>query len=127
MATILVIDDDEMMRQMMQRMLQHEGYSVLEADNGDEGVRLFGDHTVDLVITDLFMPPKGGVEVIKELRATDAEIKIIAMTGVEISGPGFREDLDPSHLATEAGAACALRKPFSQEELVGAVEKILKE
>jgi len=127
MANILIIDDDEMMRQMVRQMLQRAGHSVVEAESGDEGVRRYGMHPIDLVITDLFMPPKGGIEVIKELKEIAPEVKVIAITGVDVSGTGYRHDIDPKQLALQAGARRTFKKPFGQEELVSAVDELLGE
>ena len=67
-ARILVIDDDEPVRVSLRRALGMAGYEVVEATNGDEGVRLHREEPFDLVITDILMPEKDGLEVIRELR-----------------------------------------------------------
>jgi CheY-like chemotaxis protein len=125
MASILIIDDDDMMRQMVREMLERSGHQVREAYLGDTGVEYFELDRSDLVITDLFMPPKGGLEVIKELKAIVPEVKIIAITGVDVSGTGYRHDIDPKQLAMAAGACRTFKKPFGQEEFMAAVEEIL--
>ena len=125
MARILIVDDDGMMRQMVREMLERAGHDVAESGAGDDGVRLFERNRFDLVITDLFMPPKGGLEVIKELKAITPGVKIIAITGVEVSGTGYRHDVDPRQLALEAGACHTFRKPFGQDEMLAAIDEIL--
>ena len=127
MASILVIDDDELMRQMLRDMLQGAGHTMIEAASGDDGLVWFGRERFDIVITDLFMPPKGGLEVIKELKAADSEVRVIAISGVQLSGTGYRHDEDPKRLAIEAGALRTFSKPFSQEDMLAAIEEILDE
>ena len=79
MPRILVIDDEEIVRDMLRNLLQHAGYEVTEAPDGDEGVRLYQAERPDLLITDVFMPGRNGLEVIKELREEDPDAKIIAI------------------------------------------------
>ena len=79
MPRILVIDDEEIVRDMLRNLLQHADYEVTEAPDGDEGVRLYQAERPDLLITDVFMPGRNGLEVIKELREEDPDAKIIAI------------------------------------------------
>jgi DNA-binding response OmpR family regulator len=68
MATILVIDDDFYVREMLKTVLEDSGYDVLEAADGNIGVKLFSENKVDLIITDIIMPEKEGLETIQEVR-----------------------------------------------------------
>ena len=86
MARILVIDDDEQMRSLLCRILTHDGHDVFEADNGQTGIEIFDKEGADLVITDLVMPEKDGIETIVVLRRTFPALKIIAISG-EKGGP----------------------------------------
>ena len=117
---ILVIDDEAQMRYMLREMLEDAGYEVLDAARSDDGVETFRRTPVDLVITDLFMPPKGGLEVIRELQSDDPKVKIIA-----ISGMGVQDRVDLDILAKQSGAVRAFRKPFGREELLGAIRELI--
>src|SRR4051812_6717914 len=88
MAAILVIDDEAPMRRTIRRIAETAGHTILEAENGREGVRLFQDHRPALVITDIMMPEKEGIETIREIRAVEAATKILA-----VSGGGARGEL----------------------------------
>jgi CheY-like chemotaxis protein len=83
MARILLIDDDEPVRTTLRLTLEHFGHTVIEARDGTEGLALFQHANADLVITDIVMPEKDGLEVLRELRRMHPSVKIIA-----ISGPG---------------------------------------
>jgi len=80
-ACILVIEDDVQVRALLKKLLESEGYTVLEAENGNIGIRLYHENSVDVVITDLIMPEKEGIETIRELRKIAPQIKIIAISG----------------------------------------------
>jgi CheY-like chemotaxis protein len=118
MYRILVIDDDEDMRSLLQAMLRK--YSVLQAANGREGMEVFRTHAPDLVITDLIMPEKEGIETIVELRREQPEAKIIA-----ISGGGGCLGRDYLCFAQQLGVKRTLSKPFRPQELLQAVEEVL--
>jgi CheY-like chemotaxis protein len=125
MATILVIDDDSMMRGMIRDMLESKGHEIEEAETSEEGVAKFLHLRPALVITDLFIPLRGGLEIIKDIIAEDKEAKIIAISGMELSGFGFRQDTDPKEIAKQNGARYAFKKPFGQEEFFEAVTELL--
>ena len=125
MAKILVIDDDLMMRSMIRDMLESKDYEIEEAETSEEGVAKFRSYRPDLVITDLFIPSKGGLEIIKDIKAEDETAKIIAISGIEVSGFGYRQDIDPKELALQNGAVRAFKKPFSHEDFLGAIAESL--
>jgi len=81
MARILVIDDDIQILEMLGQTLEREGYEVVDALDGKEGMRLYREAPTDLVITDIVMPEKEGVETIMELKRDFPDVKIIAMSG----------------------------------------------
>ncbi len=83
MASILVIDDSEAVRHLCRTILEHAGYTISEATNGREGIRLFNEAPIDAVVTDMHMPDGNGLEVIKELRAQHSQLKILAVSGAE--------------------------------------------
>ena len=120
MALILIIDDDDQIREMLKQMLAREGYEVLAASNGKEGVRLYREKQTDLVITDIIMPEKDGLETIIALRKDFPEVKLIAMSGGGRIGP-------ESYLqvAKRLGAAHTLPKPFGREEMLNIVREVL--
>jgi len=81
MARILLIDDDEGFRGMLQRTLQRAGYEVVASGSGKEGLDLLSRVRVDLVLTDIIMPDMDGLEIIQRLRQTQPSLKIIATSG----------------------------------------------
>ena len=120
MATILAIDDDNKLLTLYRKILVRKGHSVLEAPNGDVGMRMYRDHKPDLVITDLIMPEKEGLETIMELKRINPAIKIIAVSGGGKIGPTTNLDT-----AKMLGASIAISKPFTIAEIEEAVEKLL--
>jgi len=118
---ILVIDDDDQIRDMLRKMLERSGYDVEEAADGIEGIRLYRQKPVDLIITDILMPKKDGKETILEIREESPDAKIIAMTGGGWIGPEI--DLD---IAEKLGAMRTFAKPIQQEELLEAVRELLE-
>jgi CheY-like chemotaxis protein len=122
MARILVIDDDGQVRKTLKQVLELEGHQVTLAANGKEGLSAYGDGGADLVITDIIMPEKEGLETIGELRRENPAIRIIA-----ISGGGRMDPRSCLSLAREFGAGRTLLKPFDREELLAAVAEMLGE
>ena len=122
MARIIVIDDDVQIRVLLKEILQQEGYEVVDAPDGLEGVRLYRENPADLVITDIIMPEKEGLEIIRELRTDFPEVKIMAISGGGRIGP------EPYlQIAERLGAKSILTKPIERDELIGAVRMALKE
>ena len=122
MQKILIIDDEEQTRSVFKEMLGRFGYEVLEASNGEEGLVLQREKTADLIIMDIFMPHKEGLETIREMRREFPEVKIIA-----ISGGGLIEPDPDAYLnaAKQLGAMCALQKPIGLEQLRQEVHTLL--
>ena len=116
---ILIIDDEAPVRDMLRQMLEKEGYEVVEAPEGNAGIRLFRDNPTDLVITDILMPDKEGIETILELQKTFPQVKIIAISG------GGRIKLNVLPVAKAFGALRTLAKPFERKELLEAVRAVL--
>jgi DNA-binding response OmpR family regulator len=121
MKIILVIDDDQDVRSCIRNILEHSGYSVLEAENGKVGIDICRHNPVDLVIVDLFMPEKEGIETIIELRKEYADLKILAISG---GIPGYGPD-HFLHIAQKLGADGTLDKPFNMQQLLSKVENLL--
>jgi YesN/AraC family two-component response regulator len=120
MARILIIEDDTRVRETYCLILEQAGYEVVTATDGKEGMRVFREKSPDLVITDIIMPEKEGLEVIRELKRDFPEVKIIA-----ISGGGYAQPEDYLKTAKLFGAMCTLTKPIEQEELLEAVQECL--
>jgi CheY-like chemotaxis protein len=120
MARILIIDDDVKIRNMLCQVLEREGYEVVEVPGGKEGLRRYRENPADLIITDLVMPEKDGIETIMELRRDFIDVKIIAISG------GGRIDAETYlSMAKKLGAHYTFAKPFKLEKLLQAVEKLL--
>ena len=120
MARILVIEDNMDVRSVIRQFLELAGHRVMVAANGLEGLKLFRQKPFDLIITDLIMPIKDGIETIMELRSEFPDVKTIAISGGGLVGPDTY-----LQLAESFGAACLLRKPFKKEELLKAVDEVL--
>ncbi len=120
MKRILFIDDNEPFRVSFSRILERQGYAVTQADDGIVGVNRFREQTPDLVICDLIMPEKEGMETIQELLRLKSDLKIVA-----ISGGGRVNPLDYLKIARMMGAVEKLAKPFSGDELISVVERLI--
>jgi CheY-like chemotaxis protein len=116
MAHILLVDDNADLLKLQSEFLRCSGHHVKTASNGNEAISLTKDHRFDLVITDLIMPEKEGIETILELRRSYPGIKIIA-----ISGGGRAGARDHLAIAKGVGALHTLAKPFSGPELLEVV------
>lgn len=118
MATILVVDDSAVVRRFVVRTLSDRDYQVLEAKNGDEALRTAAARPLDLVITDMLMPERDGIEVIRQIRERTPRTKIIAMSGSTHTSVYLR-------LARSFGADVVLAKPFQPAELLETVARLL--
>ncbi len=122
MARILIIDDEDELRSMLRQMLEQAGHEITEAVNGAEGIQLYEQDRPDLIITDIIMPEKEGVETIIALRRADPDLPIIA-----ISGGGRLDATDFLAMARKLGARRTLSKPFRRDQLLEAVGECLAE
>lgn len=116
---ILVIDDEQSIRTLLKQVFERQGYQVLVAPNGDVGVQQFKENHVDLVILDLIMPEKDGIETIRELKSLDADIKIIAISGGGIIKPELY-----LKLARKFGAIYSFQKPINNDEITTFVKTL---
>ena len=120
MKKILVIEDEKAVQEVICQMLELSGFQVSLAKDGDEGIKLYREDPADLVITDLVMPGKEGIEVIKELNRDFPGVKIIAISGGLCGSPsGFLA------MAEALGASRTISKPFQGKELVALVKELL--
>ena len=120
MAKILVIDDNEDLRDTIVSVLEDESYSTLFAADGASGVRVFEEARPDLVITDLIMPKSNGLDTIREIKAIDPSARIIAMSGGSLISHEYYLDV-----ASSLGAMHMLPKPFEIDELLRVVAECL--
>ena len=120
MGKILIIDDEPYILLMLKKMIEKIGYEVELASNGREGMDIFRKNGVDMVITDIIMPDKEGLEIILEMKQAQPELKIIAISGGgRISPESYLE------CAMHFGASRVFQKPFKQKELVSAVKILM--
>lgn len=106
---ILVVDDEETVRNLLQRILEESGYSIVTASNGYEALERFSQHKVDLVLLDIKMPGLSGFEVLEQIRKT-SNVPVIMLTAVKETTT-VRDTLS-------LGADDYVRKPFNQRELL---------
>jgi DNA-binding response OmpR family regulator len=122
---ILLIDDDAMVRMAISRVLEMAGFGVAVAEDGFKGLKLLRAIEPKLVITDIIMPEKEGIETIIEMRAIRPDLKIIAISGGarlgNVTPVNFLE------VARSLGADDVIAKPFEPEELIAKVRKQLGE
>lgn len=118
MPHILVIEDESDIRNLLKEMLELAGYGVAMASDGAEGIALYRQHSADLVITDIMMPHKDGIETIRELKRDFPNVKIIAITG-------YRGSFSRLPAAEVLGAQRTIVKPFTRSDLLNAVSSLL--
>ena len=119
MGTLLVVDDEPGMRAAVARMASGLGWEVVKADSGDAALRTYlerGD-TIDCVVLDMVMPNLGGLETFRRLRAADADVRVVAMSGHDERGDGVT-------LLAEGGRGY-LRKPFGVDQLSAALTEAM--
>ena len=121
MTWILVVDDDIEIREMLKQYLERAEYDVLVAQDGKVALKLHHETPVDLIITDIVMPEKEGLETIMEFRHHFPSVKVIA-----ISGGGKIEANEYLKLAKALGAQKTFAKPFVIRELLEEVRKLLQ-
>ena len=120
MARILVIDDEEMIRFSIQKILEDAGHQVAEAEDGVDGIEMQKQQHFDLIITDILMPRKEGLETLQEIKSEFPETGVIA-----ISGGGRLGNVDFLSAAELLGADAVLAKPFSEDQILKCVNDCL--
>jgi CheY-like chemotaxis protein len=121
MSVILLIEDDNEMRDMLKTALIRKDHVVIEAENGKEALIHFKPGVTDLVITDLIMPDEDGLKVIMKIRKLKPAIKVIAISGGGKAGPGSY-----LNLAKVLGADAIYSKPFSINDIILKIEELMK-
>lgn len=119
MPRILVIEDDPEIGQIVREILERFGHELDVFQDAEQGLAAFELNRHDLVITDIILPEKDGVEAIRDLKVLDPEARVIAMTGM-------RGSFNRLPAAEFVGATRTLLKPFSQEDLVAVVDDVLQ-
>lgn len=120
MVTILIIDDNELIRELLRDVFVNAGYEVVEAENGMNAVELFREHNAALAIVDIIMPEKEGVETLFDLRRAFPDAGLIA-----ISGGGNLDPEDYLKTAREIGVLRTFSKPFDIQEMLETVYKLM--
>ncbi len=120
MPRILLVDDDCQVRTMLKLTLERAGHEVTEAEDGNQAVQKYDPASIDLVITDIVMPEKEGIETIMELRSLDAQVKIIA-----ISGGGRINPDDYLNWARRFGVRHTFTKPVDRDQLLNSINDLL--
>jgi len=121
MGKILVIDDEPEIRLMFRALLEAEGHTVLDAEDGGRGLEMFDREPVDLVITDLHMPQVNGLETIVELLQRENKPRIIAISGV------LPPKWSPLKVAAFLGAIKTLKKPLMRDQILTTVREVLED
>jgi YesN/AraC family two-component response regulator len=121
MASILVVDDEDLVRFSVRQMLEDAGHTVKEAADGVEGIAQLQSCAFDLMITDIVMPRKEGMETIAEAKQMQPDLRVIA-----ISGGGPVGQFHYLELAKQFGADAVLAKPFKKQELIALVDTLVK-
>jgi CheY-like chemotaxis protein len=117
---VLVIDDSKVIRRTVEAMLRDAGYAALAAADGREGMEMWRETQPDLVLTDIMMPERDGIETMMEIRRHCPQAKILAMTGFNHSG-----SVDFGEMLRRLGADDVLIKPFAPEVLLAKVDRLV--
>jgi DNA-binding NtrC family response regulator len=116
---ILIIDDETVLQDVLSTLLRREGFQVLQATNAADGLRLAEEHEVDLVLLDLMLPDRSGIEVLRELKARDSEIVVVVITAYS--------SVESAIVAMREGAFHYISKPFKNQEVILTVRKGLEQ
>lgn len=122
MPRILVVDDDPISRQILRAMFENNNYDVLEAEDGVKALKLYVNESIDLVVTDIFMPEKEGVQTVRELMKENPDVKIIA-----VSGGSSSANYDSLDWVKMFGVKYTFTKPFNADAIIAAVRELLAE
>ena len=116
--TILIVDDSAIMLNLIKQALAPDGYTLVSARNGEEGVAAFRENTVDIVITDINMPVMDGIGLIREVRKVDTEIPVFALTS--------EADEEMREKGRQAGANGWIVKPFQPPQFRDIIKQVIE-
>jgi len=119
-ATLLLIDDSDTERALTRKLLEAEGYTVIEASGGEEGLTLFRQKRPDLVLCDLMMPGRSGFDTVRALREVNPEARIVAVSGT-LFGVADHETMEK-----RLGLAGVVEKPFRKGKLLDVIDRALR-
>jgi CheY-like chemotaxis protein len=119
MSKILVVDDEKGFRTLLRRILEEAGHQVIEATNGDHALDVFRRETPEIVISDIIMPDRDGIEAIAIIKSECPATKVLA-----ISGGGRAHAMDLLAIAPRAGADMTLEKPFRKTDLLSCISQL---
>ena len=117
MAKILIVDDSRTSRRILRNLLIEEGYEVIEAENGEDGIQKYKEETPDMVTMDITMPVMDGLEALKGIKEYDSGAKVIMVTAAGQESKVME--------AVKLGAAEFVTKPFEKEKIVTTVSKVV--
>lgn len=117
---VLVVDDAPMIRELIKSVLETEGFTVIEASDGEEAIQKYKSHTIDLSIIDIFLPKKGGLQVMGEIMKLEKPHKFIAISGGEAFNPEAIVELAKAFDVIET-----FTKPINTRKLVAVVKEAL--
>ena len=120
MATILLVEDDELVRDMLSQVLARASHDVVQAPNGDEALSILQKYEPDIMITDIIMPKKSGITLISEVKNHHPNMEIIA-----ISGGGRLDPMGYLDLSETLGASVSFEKPIDNSALLMAIDLLL--
>jgi len=128
MKRVLIVDDDPSVRRMLQLTFESAGYETVTSANGNEALKAIGAQPFDLMVIDIVMPEKEGIETIIEVRERWPELAIIAMSGGARFGVTGEVKLEAAHalnLAGRLGANLCFSKPIDNAKLLDAAERLI--
>lgn len=117
---VLIIDDESEIRSLLTRTLTQAGYEVVAVASGNEGTRACRQQTFDIVVVDMVLPEKDGLETMMEIRRSSPNARFIAMSGAPRA-----KIMDPLSLALKLGAVASISKPFTPDEFLGSVAQYM--
>ena len=117
MPRVLIVDDAQFMRMRCAKLLEKNGYEVVEAENGHEAVKAYQEHRPDAVLMDITMPEMNGLEALKEIRQVDPQARVAMLTALGQQGVVIE--------AIKAGAKDFIVKPFEQDRVLESLRRLL--
>jgi two-component system chemotaxis response regulator CheY len=117
-SRILIVDDSKFLRMLLADLLTRNGFEVLEAESGEQAVKVFLEESPDLVTLDILMPGRDGIETLQDLRAQSPEARVVMVTALGME--------DYIKRALDSGADGFILKPFSAEKVLETVQEVLE-